>query len=201
VRSDILPFLAVTLLLAACEDNAAPKPVMSRFASVKSQQNTAVSGFCEQSFPASGATARKLVRPALREVPGLSPQARSAGRWTWLNLWATWCAPCMEEMALLGRWKESLAKDGVDVELELLSVDGEEADLKKALESHTFPGQVEWLGNPAELTAFVETLGIPKQSPIPIHALVDPAGMVRCVRVGSVHDRDYGSVKTLLGAR
>ena len=60
---------------------------------------------------------------------------------------------------------------------------------------------MEWLKSPQELQAFLEAVGVPKDSPIPVHVLVDPAGMVRCVRVGSVHDQDFGSVKAVLAGR
>lgn len=178
------------------------QPAPSRFAAVKSTPAaTAQSAFCEKSFPATGPGSKKLLRPPLREIPGVATTAATPGQWTWLNLWATWCGPCMEEMALLGRWKTALAQDGVQVEMELLSVDEAEEDLTRALAKRSFPGRVEWLKGPQELQGFMETLGVPKESPIPVHALVDPAGMVRCVRVGSVHDQDFGSVKAVLAGR
>jgi hypothetical protein len=33
---------------------------------------------------------------------------------------------------------------------------------------------------------------------IPIHALVDPSGALRCVRVGSIHAQDYGAARELM---
>ena len=75
---------------------------------------------------------RRLGRPAVRG-PAATPVARlevtgtSAGvrgtTWTWVNLWATWCAPCVEEMELLGRWRDGFSRDGMQVGFELISID------------------------------------------------------------------------------
>ena len=44
----------------------------------------------------------------------------------------------------------------------------------------------------------MKKLGVDAGAALPVHALVDPAGALRCVRVGAIHDRDYGAVKALL---
>jgi hypothetical protein len=31
-----------------------------------------------------------------------------------------------------------------------------------------------------------------------VHALVDPTGALRCVRVGSIHEQDYGAARDLI---
>jgi hypothetical protein len=36
---------------------------------------------------------------------------------------------------------------------------------------------------------------------IPVHALVDASGWLRCVRVGAIHEQDYAAVKGLLARR
>ena len=77
------------------------------------------------------------------------------------------------------------------------TIDEEQAELEKALQ-RTIPGQVRWLRNGNDLPAFLEGLGVAKDSAIPVHALVDPKGMVRCVRVGSVSEEAFGSIKTIL---
>jgi thiol-disulfide isomerase/thioredoxin len=183
-----------------CEDKTPAGPAPSRFAAVKSQRaESALGSFCEQTYPGSGAGSRKFVAAPNREVPGLKAAVGKTGSWQWLNLWATWCVPCVEEMALLGRWKQSLADDGLPVDLVLMSIDEEQAALEKAVQK-PLPGRVEWLRATADLPVFLESLGADKTAPIPIHVLIDPRGMVRCVRVGSVHDRDYGAVKAILSS-
>jgi thiol-disulfide isomerase/thioredoxin len=123
--------------------------------------------------------------------------AAAARGWRWINLWATWCTPCMEEIPLLGRWQRGLGKDGVDVTLELWSVDEDEALLREALKKE-LPGRVRWMKNFEDLPPILEGMGIGGDAALPIHLLVDGDGMLRCVRVGAVHDEDYGAIKSIL---
>lgn len=175
----------------------------SRFAAVKSERaGNASASFCEKSFPSGGDGARKWSAPPERAVPAGGARAAAgpagAGKgWTWVNLWASWCGPCLKEMPLLERWGESLQKEGLAVRFELWSVDESEQDLAGALK-RPMPGRVRWLKSADDLPALIEGLGVDKGSAIPIHALVDPAGMVRCVRVGSVGEEVYGTVKAIL---
>jgi len=51
-----------------------------------------------------------------------------------LNFWATWCAPCVEEMPSLNRFQEAFAPQGVVVLA--LSVDEDEQALRKFAADH-----------------------------------------------------------------
>lgn len=194
-----LALIAALLFAAACEDDAPQGPAPSRFAAVKGERaQKAGQSFCEHQFPASGAGSRAWTAPAERPVPGRPAFVKEPGDgWIWVNLWASWCGPCIKEMPLLGRWGETLRKDGVPVRFEFWSVDESEEELRGALK-RTIPGPVRWLASADDLPGFLESLGIDKGSAIPVHALVDPAGKLRCVRVGSVGEDAYGTVKAIL---
>lgn len=201
--------LVVTLLsltaLTACDEE--PKKggeqTTSRFAAVKKETNAntarASSSFCEKQWPAAAEGGKRFQEPPERPIPGapgLPPTTK--GAWTWVNLWATWCHPCVEEMGLLARWKDSLQKDGIALNLEMYSVDEQESDLTAWLKKSSMPGRVHWLRSAEDLGPVLESLGAEKTSAIPVHALVDGNGNLRCLRVGSVHDEDYAAIKTML---
>jgi thiol-disulfide isomerase/thioredoxin len=188
-------------LFAGCDDPPPPngEGTPKRFAAVKrGGTEKAAKAFCEKSFPPAGENQRVFARPAERPLSvKVEAPAPKDGAWRWINLWATWCKPCVEEMPLLGRWRESLEKDGVALNMELWSLDEEKEDLEGWLKRKV-PGEVHWIKDTASRESLLENLGIDKDSAIPVHALVDPRGAIRCVRVGSVRDKDYSAVKTLL---
>ena len=190
------------LTLTACDDSkpSTAEQAPSRFNAPKKVEaaSKAATSFCEKTFPA-GEAGKRFVPPVEKPMPdGTSPAPWAAKTWTWVNLWATWCHPCVEEMALLAQWEKSLAKDGLPISVELYSVDDGQDDLVKGLKK-PMPGTVRWLkGGANDLPAVLESLGVDKNSPIPVHALVDGNGMLRCVRVGSVHTEDYAAIKSII---
>ena len=211
---DRLRHLALAALLAAsCSDDAPAGPKekpqgSSRFAAVKSDRDApkAASTFCERVYGVEDA--KKWTSPPDKPIPGYVPSEQAPANdappgktWRWVNLWATWCLPCVEEMALLGKWRTALAADGAPLAMELWSVDGEEKDLVDWLQKNKMPGTVRWVRGSEDLPALLAQLGLDRNTAIPIHALVDADDRLRCVRVGAVHDSDYSAVKALLAAR
>jgi thiol-disulfide isomerase/thioredoxin len=193
--------VAVLLWVCGCEEKKPEGPAPSRFAAAKKESggiSKAAAAFCERQWPV-GEGARRFNEPPERPIPGApsSPAPRDGG-WRWVNVWATWCGPCVEEMGLLGKWKNTLTQDGVPLELELWSIDEDQEKLQAWLKKTPMPGRVRWLRSEADLPAMLEGLGADRMSAIPVHAFVDRAGNLRCLRVGSVHDEDYGAVKALL---
>ncbi len=204
-RPALLAALAGAVLAAGCRDRPAPADaaIVERFQGVRRQAAApaaAQSAFCERSYPAGGEGARRWAAPPLRPLAGQQEAGAPAGAWRWVNLWATWCAPCVEEMELLRRWRDGFARDGVPVAFELLSVDeGDAGDALVAARTKGLPGDVRWLRSQDDLPPLLDALGVERGAAIPIHALVDPAGWLRCVRVGAIHEQDWAAVTAFVG--
>jgi len=199
-----LGILAGAALAAGCRERPAQgePAAVERFEGVRRQASApaeAQSAFCERSYPPGGEGARRWATPPLRPLPGAQEPGARAGAWAWVNLWATWCTPCVEEMELLGRWRDGFSRDGTAVSFELLSVD--DVDAEQALlaaRAKGLPGAIRWLRSQDDLPPLLDALGVDRGAAIPIHALVDPAGWLRCVRVGAIHEQDWASVKALV---
>ena len=187
--------LVMSVLLLGCDEKP-EGPAPSRFASVKKTTQASSTAFCDKSYPAVGEGSKKFLAPALRDF---GPKTAAQSGWTWLNVWATWCKPCVEEMGVLNRWREAFTKDGVPVHFELLSID--ETSAQPALEewsAKNLPGPIGWIRSEQDFGPFLDSLNVERTAAIPIHVLIDPKGMVRCVRVGAIHEQNYGAVKSFI---
>ena len=193
MRSELT--LAFCVVLCGCDEKPSGPPP-SRFASVKKSTQASAAAFCDKSYPGSGEGSKRFVPAALRPF-GNAP-AKTKG-WTWLNVWATWCKPCVEEMGVLNRWREAFSRESLPVTFELLSIDEEAAQPQlEEWSAKNLPGPISWLRSEADLGTFLDGLGVERSSAIPIHVLIDPKGMVRCVRLGAIHEQNYGAVRDLV---
>ena len=179
--------LGLKLAMERAELSAGPAPHARVLGSVR--QGSQLRKVLVAAFPGE---ARHLVVTFGAGMP------KSKG-WRWVNVWATWCGPCVEEMGMLNRWKDALTADGVDVTFELLSID-EPANEEKLKDwtKKNLPGTITWIRAEEDFPPFLESLGVDKNAAIPIHLLVDPSGQLRCARVGAINEANYGTVRDLL---
>ncbi len=155
-----------------------------------------LAGFCDKHWPGSGPDVRPFGGgPAATQ---LDPKANHKGNWRWINFWATWCKPCLEEMPMLGKWRDALVKEGHPFALELWSVDEDKDALDQRLKQGV-PGPVWHVASAAPLGDYLEGVGLDREAVLPIQMLIDPNGNLRCVRLGSVRPPDYGKVRKLVG--
>jgi thiol-disulfide isomerase/thioredoxin len=132
-------------------------------------------------------------------LTGPAPAASGRG-WRWVNVWATWCKPCIEEMPRLRAWRDRLAERGVDVELRFISADASDEEVAAFRARHPEIPETLRLADPDALPAWLTQLGLDAAS-LPVHVFVDPAGRARCLRASGVNDSDYPAVEALFAQR
>lgn len=199
--------LLLTLMLGSCSNQNEPKPTMERVNAVRVAPQAAETkpavpqGWCDAEFPLGAANAPLLKFPAMETI-GNPPQAPNppADRFVWVNLWATWCKPCVAELPILARWTQALANERVPFELWPISIDEERpvvlayAKDKPALsQSRSYR-----LTKPEDLKVFLTPFGLAEGASVPIQILLAPGGKVRCVRAGSISDADYPILRALM---
>ena len=201
---DRLPHLSALLRLALCAlapaacdggGDAPPAPAPSRVDVVAAAPaaKADIAGFCE-ARPAPGA------RPTL-SLPALDGRGEApplTGRWTWVNVWATWCGPCVEEMPRLIGWPDKLKNDGLDVQLVFLSTDVELSQLELFGKRNAWAPPTLRMADGTAAPAWVESLNLGLAPVLPLHLFVNPQGEVVCARAGSVQSDAYGTVKELI---
>jgi thiol-disulfide isomerase/thioredoxin len=188
-------FVAIVLALAfvGCgndhdiepEPVAAPGRVVAVAAADPAQEDA---GFCD-------------VRPANAPAIALPAVEGSTGPLTgktWLNVWATWCRPCVEELPMLVRWQPRLAEAGARAELKFLSVDATAEEVTAFRAAHPEVPATMRLVDPATLAPFIASLGLDPGATLPIHVLTDAEGKIRCVRTGSIAEEHFDTVARLL---
>jgi thiol-disulfide isomerase/thioredoxin len=133
------------------------------------------------------------------ELPALTaPAPAPAAGWRWINVWATWCKPCVEELPRLPAWRARLARGGPAVSLELVSADEDDQVVAAFRAKHPATPATLRLADAEALPAWMERLGVPGAT-LPVHVFVDPEGRVRCVRASAIEDADLPALEALIG--
>jgi len=194
---DRLPTLSLKVLLlalSACDQNtAAPPPnPEGRFVAVAASKNEASeSDFCDVLKPAESA-------PTFRYPPVDGSARPAAGSWRWINVWASWCGPCVEEMPLIKRLQQDLDTAGAKIDLVYLSVDQTAEAMSRFQKSHPESKGSLRLRDYKALEGWLTSVGLDAGATLPIHLFVDPDGKVRCARTGAVRETDLPFLKKIV---
>jgi thiol-disulfide isomerase/thioredoxin len=178
------------LLACSGADPAAPQPVRSRVDAVKAVPKAVdLDAFCDsQPDPPIELVLPPLDGPAPADGPG----------WRWVNVWATWCGPCVAEMPMLAGWRDQLVEKGVAVELVFLSVDDERAKVDRFVKQHPEARGGVRIADVDELEPWLPKVGLDPGVVLPVNLFADPSGNIRCIRTGAVSDHDLAAVEALL---
>lgn len=183
--------MVILALLAGCGDDGAAAPAPSRVVAVRAGERTRTPAeFCDVLPEASAA--RPFAMPELAETVAIEQG------WRWINVWATWCAPCVEEIPALVEWERRLAREGTPVDLVLLSVDESAeavASFRRRVQGVPESARI---ADPDALPEWLRTLGMEEPPTLPLHVLVDPRDRTRCIRSGAVGEDDYAAIRTLV---
>lgn len=214
--------IAAPTLVAACDDDKKPPPPPpsgKRSEVVVSTSTAQATATPTQAHPVAPKAPRKICEtpPASAgrslpggslahfEAPGTAPlpdKMPGAGRFTWVNLWAAWCGPCKEEIPRLKAWEAKLAQAGTPINLVFVSLDDDERQARRFLESQPANGlrASYWLAEGKGRAAWLEGLLI-KNPQLPVQILADAKGQVRCVIDGAIEDGDFATVQAIVSKR
>jgi thiol-disulfide isomerase/thioredoxin len=190
--------LSLALLsCTGCNERSTQPVASSRYEAVKAVSDPAAR-WCDTSF--TGAAPRLTLPPLAAPKPGTESAALPKGKRVWVNLWATWCQPCLREMPLLLKWRDDLRKDGVDVEVLFLSLDEDASAYDNFLSQRKdiATAKVARAASQHDYEQWAKAFMKDPSTPIPIHLLASADGSLRCIRSGSLREGDYPAAKSVL---
>ena len=203
ILAGLIASMMILISLSACTEEGQEEVKISRVAAVKKTETkpeapVKTSGWCDHAFKAGKGP--KLALPPVEAAAGAPYAGFPKDKRLWINLWATWCKPCMREMPLLRLWRESLAKEGLEFKILFLSVDDETGPLRDYLKTHADGEGIETvrLTDQKALEGWLKQYELPADTAIPIHLIVSPGGEVRCVRTGGLSDGDLETIRQLM---
>lgn len=118
------------------------------------------------------------LEPALETLPGASSKAFADGKPRLLNIWASWCLPCIAEAPQLAALKAQ------GVEIVGIAIRDRPEDVAAFLQQHGNPYSA--IGRD-DLSAVQFELG---SSGVPETFLIDGKGVIRHQVIGELHDYD-----------
>jgi thiol-disulfide isomerase/thioredoxin len=189
----VLGFLFVFTTGIGCQDKTEPTPIRSRVVGVeaKTEHVRSLEEYCDVIHAASDRVVLNVPPLEHASLPG-TEKAR------WINIWATWCKPCIEEMPMLVRWAERMNNNGKAVELKFVSADDTAQVVSSFLSKHPEIGASFRLVRSDSLQPWMRELGLDEAAGLPIHIFIGKGGFVRCVRAAAIGRGDFDIIQQIL---
>lgn len=186
---DRLSALVIGLALVACDkhDDASAPASRTDVAKV-AQKQVSTEAFCDKHWKDDSGP--EFHAPALIGAEAIHPTTK----WRWVNVWATWCHPCTEEIPRLVKWQPKLP----NVDLAFVSLDDNDKDVAEFRSEHPDMPASARIQNEKDQGPWLIAMGLDSAAAVPVHVFVSPKGHVRCARSGSVRDTDFAAVEALL---
>ena len=130
----------------------------------------------------TGAMASLVVRPQPVDLPALTftdadgqPKSLAdfSGKIVLLNIWATWCVPCREEMPALDQLETKLG--GKDFQVVAVNIDTRDPDKPKAWLKEVGVQKLAYYADPAA-KSFQDLKSVGRAFGMPTTLLIDPKG-------------------------
>jgi thiol-disulfide isomerase/thioredoxin len=126
----------------------------------------------------------------------VAPQTGTSFRW--VNIWASWCKPCVEELPLLTQTIGSWQAKGQRVALTLVSVDAEAESADKFLAARPELPKTARLKDSSAAPSWLTQLGLGAGTSIPVHIILDAQDKLLCARAGSIGTRELDQFQKLM---
>ena len=105
------------------------------------------------------------------------------GKVVLLNVWATWCHPCRDEIPQLEALHQRYSKDGLELIGVSVDVPGMEGGIREFMRDFSMTYPV-WLDPDERVSAQFRTIGVPETF------LIDRAGVIRWRKIGPIQPSD-----------
>jgi thiol-disulfide isomerase/thioredoxin len=116
-----------------------------------------------------------------------------AGKVVLLNVWATWCAPCREEIPLLQSLYEKHQGDGLEIVGVSVDARGQESAIREFAQEFRMTYPI-WRDPDERVQSRYLALGVPASY------LIDRTGVLRWRRLGTIHEGDTTLTRALVEA-
>ena len=116
-----------------------------------------------------------------------------AGKVVLLNIWATWCAPCRQEIPFLQSLYERHQRDGLEVIGVSVDARGEDAAIREFANEFRMSYPI-WRDPDERVQSLYMAIGVPASY------LIDRAGVLRWRHVGIISERDTTFTNALAAA-